>query len=997
MPAGSQMLLGAVLSNTYRLERLLGVGGMSEVYQATHVRVPRGFAIKVLSHEAAQVREAVQRFRQEAEIASSLGNNHIVQVFDFNSTPDGRPYIAMELLEGEELAARLARQGRLSIAETARIVSQAADALRAVHERGIVHRDLKPQNIFLCPRDGQNDFVKILDFGISKIRDAPGGPTKTGWIFGTPNYMSPEQATGRHGDIDQRTDIFALGVIVYECLSGRLAFGAPTPVGVMYQVCHEEPPPLCSEVEGVPAELQAVIERAMAKEVTRRQSSVTQFAEEFLTACEASARVGAETTTASATLAAKRCPYCAEAIPQRVSACTYCHEDLSTVEGCSSGTNTNGASSARGSVVRARKWRGFRLWQALAALLVLSAGAIGIACLSPSIRNNLSCAAGGMMACRDLGLWKLKAGNLGEAERLFTKACQGGTKGGCVDLGYLKEKEGKVMEARILYTNACADGEMRGCLGLGSREEKIGSRIEARRLYAMACDGGELHGCDLLGYHEERSGNLIEAKRLYTKACDGGLGLGCSGLAILEEKAGNLPEARRLYTKGCDGGDMLGCINLGVLEGKAGNLAEARRLYTKGCDGGEMMGCHNLGVLEGKAGSLAGARRLYTKACDGGEMMGCASLGLLEEEAGNLAGARRLYTKACDGGVKSVCRNLDVLNRKREQPNSWPGHPGGSNTPESTPSERREPSILPTPASGVVGFAGAAVPESLCVRARAPEMGEPLTAAIKLSEKKAAKAVDISFYEQAAAKAEEATTIDPQCSEAWSLLAYLRYRCAYDICGRGDYSSAVEAETKALSLEQPPKIRAAALRNMARIAAAQLKWEEAEGLLNASLSFDSGSHDARSWLEDLSIRKNPRPEFLSAVRKVLAGEILASKDTEQLSAPEITNLLNAPLAHNGRRLNAGPVDWLYFCDGSPVGQHLRVDPNASRDPVKKGTTDFANMQVIAAARKRSRLGQLPARAAEADPPVDEKARDTDEGSPTTGADPFVDMEVPGRK
>jgi len=224
--------------------------------------------------------------------------------------------------------------------------------------------------------------------------------------------------------------------------------------------------------------------------------------------------------------------------------------------------------------------------------------------------------------------------------------------------------------------------------------------------------------------------------------------------------------------------------------------------------------------------------------------------------------------------------------------------------------------------------------------------------AVSLSERKGTRATDTSAYEQAAIKAEQAVALDPKCSEAWSLLAYLRYRIGYDVCGRGDYSLAIQAAKNALSMEAPSKVRAAAMRNMARIAAAQLRWEDAERLLTESLSLDRGNREARSWLDDLAIRKAPRPEFLSAIRKVLDGELLAGEDVDMLSAAEITSLLNAPLARNGRRLNAGPSDWLFYCDGSPVGQHPEVEPTATRNPIRKGTPDFENTQLLVAMRRQ---------------------------------------------
>jgi serine/threonine-protein kinase len=276
-------LTGTVLNGTYRLDRRIGEGGMGVVFEATHQRLPRRLAVKVLSVAGAQQREAFERFRREAEIASSLGHDHIVQVFDFNYSEEGFPYLVMELLEGEDLTARIAREGRLSPAQTARILEEIVSALTAAHGRGIVHRDLKPPNIFLA-RKGAVDFVKILDFGVSKVLHAPKG-TVVGTIFGTPNYMAPEQAEGRQPEIDQRTDIFALGAILYECLTGRRAFDAADPLGTLYQVCHTEPEPVRKYAPDTPEAIQAVITRALAKRREERYATAAELCEAFVVAC----------------------------------------------------------------------------------------------------------------------------------------------------------------------------------------------------------------------------------------------------------------------------------------------------------------------------------------------------------------------------------------------------------------------------------------------------------------------------------------------------------------------------------------------------------------------------------------------------------------------------------------------------------------------------------------------------------------------------------------
>jgi len=276
--------VGSVLGGTYRLERVIAEGGMGVIYQAAHLRVPRRFAVKLLNPQVVGDREVFERFQREAEIASALGHENIVQVFDFNYSEDGVPYMVLELLQGEDLSERIARRGRLSVGEVAVLLEQVCSALQAAHERGIVHRDLKPQNIFLCRQGRRDDVVKILDFGISKILHAPGRKTHTGAIFGTPNYMAPEQAEGRQSDIDRRSDIFSLGAILYECLTGHMAFDAPTAVGAIYKVCHVEPEPISTSAPEAPAALEAVIRKAIAKRREDRFQSVHELASAFFTA-----------------------------------------------------------------------------------------------------------------------------------------------------------------------------------------------------------------------------------------------------------------------------------------------------------------------------------------------------------------------------------------------------------------------------------------------------------------------------------------------------------------------------------------------------------------------------------------------------------------------------------------------------------------------------------------------------------------------------------------
>ncbi|MDP6947210.1 MAG: serine/threonine-protein kinase, partial [Myxococcota bacterium] len=221
-------LLGKILQGTYRIEREIGSGGMGSVYEASHQRLGKRFAVKVLSPDVAGSAEALARFRQEALVTSALGNPNIVEVFDFNHMEDGTPYIVMEYLRGEDLASRLQRVGRLPLAKAVEIFRQAASALHAAHQKGIIHRDLKPQNVFLSQLDDRDDYVKIVDFGISKVVGSRHAMTGTHELLGSPSYMSPEQALVKASLVDLRADIFTMGTLVYLMLAGRPPFLADT-------------------------------------------------------------------------------------------------------------------------------------------------------------------------------------------------------------------------------------------------------------------------------------------------------------------------------------------------------------------------------------------------------------------------------------------------------------------------------------------------------------------------------------------------------------------------------------------------------------------------------------------------------------------------------------------------------------------------------------------------------------------------------------------------
>ncbi len=269
-------LIGQILGGAYRVLRQLDSGGMGMVYEAEHVRLHRALAVKIMAGHLSQDANALARFQREAEIVSQLEHPHIVQVVDFDTTPQGQPFLVMELLRGRSLESRL-EQGMLPISEAILIATQAASGLSAAHRSDIVHRDLKPANIFLL--DSDRVFVKLLDFGISKRAGHSRGLTGEFDILGTPDYMAPVQALGKTALVDHRGDQFALAVITYEMLTGTLPFAASEVMEVLQRVIRDTPTPPSVLRPEIPASIDAALLRALSKHPEQRFPSIADFAD----------------------------------------------------------------------------------------------------------------------------------------------------------------------------------------------------------------------------------------------------------------------------------------------------------------------------------------------------------------------------------------------------------------------------------------------------------------------------------------------------------------------------------------------------------------------------------------------------------------------------------------------------------------------------------------------------------------------------------------------
>ncbi len=288
--------VGTVLDGTYRLTRLLGQGGMGTVYEAHHTGAGKRLAVKVMHRGLMAYPELRARFQREAKVTSELAHANVVSVFGFGAAPSGEPYLVMEFLEGEDLQTRMERTGPLPLEAVAELVTQVAAGLAEAHVAGVVHRDLKPDNVFLVRAPGDAVFAKVVDFGISKVLKASATKlTVARAVFGTPEYMAPEQAEGRQDLIDHRSDQWSLACVAWVALTGCLPFSGADATATLNQVLSGVPSPPRAGAPRIAEPVEAVLRRAFSQRQSDRFPTIRAFARYFEAAA---AQVAASRTPA---------------------------------------------------------------------------------------------------------------------------------------------------------------------------------------------------------------------------------------------------------------------------------------------------------------------------------------------------------------------------------------------------------------------------------------------------------------------------------------------------------------------------------------------------------------------------------------------------------------------------------------------------------------------------------------------------------------------------
>jgi TPR repeat protein len=697
--------VGDVIGGRYRIEALLGQGGMAIVYQARHTATGRPCALKLVHQHLVTRKELVELFVREAQVGARIGQNpHIVDVFDAGADEARRvPFLALELLQGETLEDYIDNRGPMPPALVRIVVEHLADALDQAHRAGVIHRDLKPSNLFLISDRKGQPILKVMDFGIAKILEAEVQRTAT--QVGTPAYAAPEQMGAsirrlveKQGSIisagvSPATDVWAMGLVVFELFTGLPTghyWGVETLTELPFKVALEEPEPAsiraADRSQLLPPGFDGWLARCLRRNAADRWPSAGQAAAELFRLMQQGAPVSAVTAFGAPLEwnggAQTPTPYAASYPPAQTPQGAPYH---ATPPGYTpvgyAPQHTPARPLGPTALVPVPVTAGSPARKSTLVVLVAVAGFFAVMAVASGFGYKFYHESATQRACEDTG-------------QRCEEACAAGHGPSCTRLGMTLEQvkggPSDEVKAAALFKKACDGGDMRGCVQLGVFHDRGMGGIprdagHAVRLFKQACDGRALVGCAHLGrMHEKGEGGLsrdeARAVELYQQACTGGELRGCRGLGTMFAAGqGGLAKddtkAAALFKQACDGGESIGCNDLALLvsAGRGGltkDDAKASELYRKACDGGALGACSDLGVRfeagRGVPRDEVRAVALYKQACDGGALLGCDNLARMYESGSgglpkNEVRAAELFKQACDGGDLTGCNNYGVM------------------------------------------------------------------------------------------------------------------------------------------------------------------------------------------------------------------------------------------------------------------------------------------------------------------------------------------------
>ena len=705
-----------IFARDYRILRPLNEGGMGAVYVVEQLSTGSQRALKLMHPEFVSDARSRQRFEQEARVGARIESEHVVQVLAAGvDDATGYPYIVMELLKGEDLAAALHRRGALTPAEVGHIYAQLCHALAAAHASGVVHRDLKPENIFLAAshREGAAFIVKVLDFGIAKVfADVKSSSTAA---IGTPLWMAPEQTTP-NAHIGPQTDVWALGLIAFRMLTGRLYWVSgntedANTASLMREILFEPVIPASQRAAQIgvahllPPGFDAWFHRCVNRDVPPRfahagevRAALAQILSGHVTASAQGTQMMPGVATTPAPLGTPQHtpaqpplpPPPVHTMPQpplTQQATTAAVSSFAAAPERPSGVPPRPGLVPLGSAVTppgVQQQSQPKKKGAPVALLAVAGGGLVVVALATFGLSK-------MKSARDRSACEKNTPTASESDAKDTaaaceRACS--NKGGeaCVNHGELVDRfkigEGHAEVARLAFEKACDGGEMRGCRRAAARAERTDVR-KAAKLYANACDKGDMPSCTGLGaLHELGVGvsrDRARAVTLYDKACQEGDALGCAYHAFMlgagrgvkqdEAKAGELVKSAVIgLGTACDRGEAKECVALAALLDKK-EEARAVKLEQQACDQGEPVGCTNLGVRTllglGVTADAKKAAALFKQGCDGGDPSACTDLGLLDAKVyfGVRRGVRGASTfkLGCEGIYGVGCAGWGML------------------------------------------------------------------------------------------------------------------------------------------------------------------------------------------------------------------------------------------------------------------------------------------------------------------------------------------------